>query len=98
MNSSRTGWRFAGREDVEDAAADRELAVLVGRILAGEAGVDQQLGEIGRRDVLAGLEVDRGREQALRRADPRQQRRGRRDDDPRGAGRASAEAPGRAPT
>ena len=56
--------RFAGRKDVEDAAADGELAVLVGRIFAGEAGIDQQLAEIGRRDVLPGLEVDATRRAA----------------------------------
>ena len=60
--------RLAGGKDVDDAAADRELAVLVGRILAREAGVDQQLGQIGRRDVLAGPQVDRRRQQPLRRA------------------------------
>ena len=77
--------RLAGREDVDDAAADGELAVLVGRILAREAGVDEQLGEIGRRDVLARLELERCGEQRVGRAHTRQQRRRRRDDHPRGA-------------
>ena len=76
--------RLAGRKDVDDAAADRELAVLVGRIFAREAGVDEQLREIGRRDVLTRLELERRGEQAIRRGDARQQRRRRRDDDPRG--------------
>ena len=85
---------LAGREDVEDAAADGELAVLVGRIFAGEPGVDQQLGQVGRRDVLARLEIDRRGEQTLRRAHPRQQRRRRRDDDPRGAAGDGVKRPG----
>ena len=55
-----------------------------------EAGVDEQLGEIGRGDVLARLELERRAEQPIGRADPRQQRRGRRDDDARGAGRRCA--------
>ena len=77
--------RLAGGKDVDDAAANRELAVLVGRILAREAGVDEQLGQIDRRDVLARPEVDRGSEQALGRRHARQQRRRRGDDDARGA-------------
>ena len=85
--------RLAGRENVEDAAADGELAVLVGRIFAGEAGIDQQLGEIGRRDVLAGPQLDRGGEQPFGRADARQQRRRRGDDDPGRAARERMERP-----
>ena len=57
--------RLAGGKHVDDAAADRELAVLVGRILAREAGVDQQLGEIDRRDVLPGLQLERRAEQPV---------------------------------
>ena len=55
--------RVARGKDVDDAAAHGELAVLVGRILPREAGVDEQLGEIGRRDVLARLEIERRAEQ-----------------------------------
>ena len=39
--------------------------VLVRGILAREAGVDQQLGEVGRGDVLSGLQVDRRAEQRV---------------------------------
>ena len=78
---------LAGREDVDDASADGELAVLVGRILAGEAGVDEQLGEIQRRDVLPGTQIERRGEQALRRRDARQQRGRRRHDDAGGPAR-----------
>ena len=74
--------RFAGRKDVDDAAADGEFAVLVGRIFTGESGVDEQLGEIGRRDVLAGSQIERGGEQPFGRGDARQQRGGRRDRGP----------------
>ena len=63
MNSRRTGCGVAGGKDVDDAAADGELAVLVGRILAREAGVDEQLGQIGRRDVLSRLEIERRAQQ-----------------------------------
>ena len=59
---------LAGRKDVDDAAADGEFAVLVGRILAREAGVDQQFGQIGRRDVLARTQFERGRQQPIGRA------------------------------
>ena len=40
--------RLACRIHVDNAAADRELAMLVCRILAAEAGVDQQIAQIGR--------------------------------------------------
>ena len=71
----------AGRENVQDAATARELTVFVGRILAAEAGIDEQVGQIVRRDVLSRLQVDRRLQNTRRRADTRQQRRRRRDDD-----------------
>ena len=49
------GVRGPGREDIQDAAAPSELAVLVGRVLAVEARIDQQLGQILRGDVLPGF-------------------------------------------
>ena len=52
------GLRFAGREDVDDAAADGELAVLVCRVFAAETGVDEQLAEIGRCNFLSWLQID----------------------------------------
>ena len=71
--------RLAGRKDVDDAAADCELAVLVGRIFAAEAGINEQFGEIGRRDVLTGLQLERRGEHPLGSRHARQQRRRRRD-------------------
>ena len=81
MNSSADRLRVAGGKEVDDAAADAELAVLVDRILAREAGVDEQLAEVVRRDLVPGPEHrSTAREQPLRRADARQQRRRRGDD------------------
>ena len=71
---------FGGGKHVDDAAAHRELPVLVGRILPGEAGVGQQF-----RDITGEMSP-RARDpgahhQPSRRAHLRQQRH-RRDDDP----------------
>ena len=78
---------FAGRKHVDDAAAGGKFPVLLGGVLSGEPGRDKQLGEVRRRDFPSGLELDRKREQTRRRADPRQERRGRRDDGARRPGR-----------
>ena len=48
------GSRGAGRIEVDDAAADAELAVLVDRILARVAGLGEQIAEVDRRDVVPG--------------------------------------------
>ena len=85
---------IAGGIDVHDAAADRELAVLVRRIFAAEPGIDEKLAEIGRGDVLIRPQIDRGAQHARRAADARQQRRGRRDDDSARAARQGVEGPG----
>ena len=85
--------RLAGRKDVDDAAADRELAVLVRRILAREAGIDEQLREIDRRDLLARLQIERRAEKPARSADARHQGRGRRDHDAGGAGADAVQRP-----
>ena len=77
--------RFRHREDVDDAAPGRELAVLIGGIFAAEAGVDEQLRQIGRRDILTGFQLERGGEESLWRGHARQQAGGRRDDYSRGA-------------
>ncbi|PYR09385.1 MAG: hypothetical protein DMF99_15570 [Acidobacteria bacterium] len=77
--------RFRHREDVDDAAAGRELAVLIGGIFAAEAGVDEQFRQIGRRDILTGFQLERGGEESLWRGHARQQAGGRRDDYSRGA-------------
>ena len=60
--------------------------MLVGRVFAAETGVDKQFAQVGRRDFVAGLELDRCVHQALRRADARQQRRGGGHDDARRSG------------
>jgi hypothetical protein len=63
--------RFAGREDVDDSSPDSELAVLVRRVFAGESRIDEQLREIGGRDVLARLQLERRAEQPIGRCDAR---------------------------
>ena len=73
--------RFACGIHVEDAAAHRELAVLVHRVLAAEARVDEKICEIGGRNLLPGFEIDRGTQQTRRRRHAREQRGGRRDND-----------------
>ena len=95
LDADRLG--VAGREDVDDAAADRERAVLVDRILAREAGVDEQVGEILRLDLGARPDLERGAQQPLRRADPRQQRRRRGDDQAAPCRSRRRAARGRAP-
>ena len=75
--------RLAGGKHIQNATTDRELAVLVGRVFARVPRINQQRREIGRRDVLAGLEVDRRAKKPGRRAYAWKKRWGRRDDDPR---------------
>ncbi len=71
--------RVRGRrgEHVDDAAADREFAVLVGGIFAGKAGLDEALRQVGRGDVLAGLQLQGRGQHAIGRRHARQQRRRR---------------------
>ena len=47
-------FEIAGREHVNDAAANREGAVLVHGILASEARIDEQVGETQRLDLRSG--------------------------------------------
>ncbi len=75
-----------GRIEVDDPAADAELARLVDRILPGVTGGREQIGEIGRGDVESRRDDQRGRLEPLRRGEPGQQRGGGGDDDPGGAG------------
>ena len=63
----------SGREDVDDAAADAELAVGIDRVLAREAGVDQQRRQRVGIDFVAGLHLPRGRQQPVGRAELGQQ-------------------------
>jgi hypothetical protein len=79
---------LARGKDVDDAAADREFSVLVGRVLARKTRVDEQFGEIGRRDVLAGSQIQRSGEHPFGCRDAGQKRGGRRDEDP---GRAAGD-------
>ena len=53
MNSSRSGCAGAGGKEVDDSAANAELAGLVDRILARVAGGSQQVAEVDGGDVLA---------------------------------------------
>ena len=73
-------------EHVDDAAAHAELAVLVHRVLACEAGLDQSRGQPPGVDLVACLEGDGGRQQPAGSAQPRQQRGGRGDNHAGGAG------------
>ena len=73
------------RKDVDDAAANGESAVLVDRILAGESGVDQQVGKACGSISVPGRISSDARQQPFRRADLRKQR-GRRT--PRSDGRS----------
>ena len=50
-------------EDVEDAAADRELAALLDLVGALVAGLDQQLGDVAEVDLLALVEDEARRPQ-----------------------------------
>ena len=65
LEADRLG--IAGRKDVDDAAADREGAVLVDGIFASEAGVDEQVGQRLRIDLRAGSDFERRAQQSLRR-------------------------------
>ena len=88
----------AGGEDVHDAAADAELAVLVHRVFRREPRLGEPRSQHVEREVLAGMQVDRRVGDAIRRAEPREQRRDRRDDDACVAARHRRAAPSRVPT
>ncbi len=88
----------AGREDVGDAAANRELAVLIDRILARESGPHQDVGQFHRVDVVARLELERRRHQRAGIRQPGQERGGGCDDDPGLAGGERRAGHGRGPT
>ena len=60
------------REDVDQAAADAELAVLVDRIGAGEAGVDETIGERRGSTSTSGLQHHGGVAHPVDAADARQ--------------------------
>ena len=81
----------AGREDVDDAAANRERPVLLNRVFASEPRIHEKVREILGLDLGARFDRQRGAQQALRRADPRQQRRRGGHDQPRGAGRRAVQ-------
>ena len=99
MNSRRTGCGFGGRIEVDDAAADAELAVLVHRILGREAGHARAA-----RQAPAARSRSPARASGPRRSkragsrQPRQQRARRRDDQPRRARRQARAARARART
>ncbi len=88
--------RLAGREDVDQAAADAEFAVLIDGIGAGEAGVDEAIGERRQIDVDVGLQHHGGVAHPLDAADAGRNRRHRGHDrrvppsSPARAGRAPA--------
>ena len=69
-------WLFvAWREDIDDAAANTELAVLVDGVLSRIAGGDQLRGEVLRLDIDAGPQIDRRLRQLLGADQFRQERR-----------------------
>ena len=51
--------RLGGREDVEQTAADGELAALLDQLDAGVGGVDQRAGDVVELGRVAGLQLDR---------------------------------------
>ncbi len=65
----------AWREDIDDAAADAELAVLVHGVLSCIAGGDQLRGEALRLDIDAGSQIDRRLRQLFGADQFRQERR-----------------------
>jgi hypothetical protein len=87
------GLGAAGREEVDHAAADAELAVRVHRILAREARVDEERREVVRIHVAPDAELGRRREQPRRRRHARQQRRRRRHDHARAPPRGGVQRP-----
>ena len=84
LDAQRLG--VARREHVHDAAAHAELTVLVDRVLAREAGLEQLLGEQLGSDLDAGSQVHRRRGELSGRHQPRQQRGSRDHDEARLAG------------
>jgi hypothetical protein len=86
-NSRTHRLRIRSREDVDDAAANREGAVLVDRVFTREAGVDEQLGQrpAARISVPDRISSDARSSRDPGALTPRQQRRGRGHDEPRGA-------------
>ena len=85
--------RLGRRKEVDDAAADAELAVLVDRVAWREPGVGQALAEVVRRDLHPGSDGEAGRGEPRRRAQARQQRPRGRDDDARLARREQVQGP-----
>ena len=75
-----------GGIEVDDPAAHEELAVLIDRILPRVPRLDEQVAERLRIDVRPRHQVDGHRQASLRRADPGQERGGRRHDDPCSSG------------
>ena len=62
-SSSRAARSSVAPEDVEDAAADRELAAVLDLVDALVAGLDQQLGDVAEVDLLAPVEDEARRAQ-----------------------------------
>ena len=71
-----------GRKIIDDAAADAEFAVLVDRILARKAGIGQEIAERDRIEIETVPNLNRGRLEIGRRAEPRHQGGGRGRDNP----------------
>jgi hypothetical protein len=84
----------AGGKDVDDAAADAELAMRVDGVLPGEAGVDEQRGKRVRIHLGAGPQFDRGGKQSVGPAHSRKQGSGRRHDHAPRAGGRRVQSPG----
>ena len=99
MNSRRTGLRLGRRIEVDDAAADAELAVFVDRILRKEARASRGVrpGPAARSRCPARSTRPTAAE-SRRIAQARQQRARRHDDEPRRAGRQGVTGRGPAPT
>ena len=83
----------AGGKHIEDAAADRERAMLVNRVRPGEAGIDEQIRQRLRIDFRARPDFEGRAEESLRWADPGQQCGRGRDDQSGTPGSGSGQRP-----
>ena len=89
---------LARGKHIEDASAQRELAVLVHRILTFVAALDEDARQGRAARFRCRAEIDRRRQHRLRRRQPRRQRLRRGDDDARGRRARRRGGHGRVPT
>jgi hypothetical protein len=87
----------AGGKDVDDAAAQAELPMLVDRIFRRKPCRGQPTGQVARRNLLAWCQREAGRRECRGLRQPREKRAGRRHDEPNRSGRQAVQCgrPGR---